>query len=322
MSLEHKTRGPSRCGHELGRRSPVGKLVAAITLSVAVLGVAARPGFAASITFSTALPVSKGQGIVRVQSKLLEFRQDSSPLDRDLTVRVVPVVGVWGLTGKVALFGIAPIFDKSLRLTTSVGRRTRAVSGLGDVTLLARYTAYQRDRRGSTLRIASFLGVDVPTGEDDASDALGRLPQTLQLGSGSWDYNLGTIVTRQTLKWQIDSSVSYKLNSEANEFEFGDQARFDFSYQKRLHPRQLGAGVPAFVYGVLETNLLWQARSEIAGSTDTDSGGVTWYLAPGVQYVRRRVVLEAAVQIPIFQDLNGAALESDFIGTLSVRANF
>lgn len=320
--FDQKIEDSRKVGEGHGRKASVGKFVVSVVFSVGILAMSAGPGSGASITFSTALPVTKGQGIVRVQSKVLEFGEDSSPLARDLTVWVVPVVGVWGLTGKVALFAIAPIFDKDLHLTTPLGRRTRSVSGLGDVTMLARYTAYQRDEPGNTLRIAAFLGVDVPTGEDDTGDALGRLPQPLQLGSGAWDYNLGTIVTRQTLAWQFDSSLSYKFNTEANDFEFGDEARLDFSYQKRLQPRELDAGVPAFVYGVLESNLLWQDRNEIGGSTDPDSGGVTWYLAPGIQYVRRRLVLEGAVQVPLFQDLNGAALETDFIVTLSLRANF
>ena len=307
-------------GH--GKRARVGKSLLAASLSVGLLAAASEPAFPASITFSTALPVTQGEGILRIQWKYFDFGDDSSPQARNLSVQAVPVVGVWGVTRKVALFGIVPILDKELDVTTPLGRRTRSVSGLGDVTLLARYTAYQRDRRGSTFRIAPFLGVDVPTGDDDESDALGRLPQPLQLGSGSWDYNLGAIVTRQTLKWQIDSSVSYKINTKANGFEFGDEARFDVSYQKRLRPRELSGGVPAFVYGVLESNFVWQDRSEVAGIDDPDSGGTTWYLAPGLQYVTKRFVLEGAVQIPVSQDLNGAALENDFIGTLSVRANF
>ncbi|MEE8367169.1 MAG: transporter [Thermoanaerobaculia bacterium] len=320
--IDQGSHNSHRVGKESGAKVGVGRIIAVVMLSCCIFLTLTGPAFAASITFSTALPVTKGQGIVRVQWKVLEFGEDSSSLERDLTVRVVPVVGVWGLTRRLALFGIAPLFDKNLGLTTPLGRRTRSVSGLGDVTLLARYTAYQRDAPGKTLRIAPFLGVDVPTGEDNASDALGRLPQPLQLGSGAWDYNLGTIVTRQTLDWQIDASLSYKFNTVANDFEFGDEARFDFSYQKRLRPREIGRGVPAFLYGVLESNLIWQDRHEIGGSTDPDSGGVIWYLAPGIQHVRRRVVLEGAVQIPLLQNLHGAALETDFIATLSLRANF
>ena len=276
----------------------------------------------AAITFNTALPVTQGQGILRVQWKYTEVGKDSTPLARSLTVQAIPVVGVWGVSPKVALFAIAPVLDKKLEVTTPIGRETRSVSGLGDVTLLARYTAYQRDERGRTLRIAPFVGVEAPTGSDDDRDALGPLPRPMQLGSGSWDLKVGVIATRQTLQWQIDTSLAYQRNTEANDFQFGDEARVDFSYQRRLLPRTLGSGIPAFLYGVIESNWIWQDRSRLAGIDNPDSGGTTWYLAPGLQYVRRRLVLEGAIQIPVTQDRNGTALENDFIGTLSVRVNF
>jgi hypothetical protein len=99
-------------------------------------------------------------------------------------------------------------------------------------------------------------------------------------------------------------------------------ARLDFSWQERLWPRKLGPGVPAFVYGVLEGNLIWQDRNEIDGGDDPDSGGATLFVAPGLQYVTKRTVLEAAVQLPLIQDLNGDALETDYVATLSFRINF
>ena len=44
-------------------------------------------------------------------------------------------------------------------------------------------------------------------------------------------------------------------------------------------------------------------------------------LAPGLQYVTKRIILEAAVQLPVVQQLNGMALENNVITTLSVRLN-
>jgi hypothetical protein len=73
---------------------------------------------------------------------------------------------------------------------------------------------------------------------------------------------------------------------------------------------------------VVESNLIWQDKNEVNGVEDDNSGGVTWYLAPGVQYVTRRTVAEFAVQIPVVQNLNGSGLENDFIATLSFRMNF
>ena len=44
----------------------------------------------AQITTNTALPVGKGEGIVRLQSKLIRSTGDPSPMDRDLRV-----LGYW-----------------------------------------------------------------------------------------------------------------------------------------------------------------------------------------------------------------------------------
>lgn len=277
---------------------------------------------AAPITFDTALPVTQGQGVFRFQAMSFEFASDPTPLDRDLSVRALPLAAVYGVTPRFALFAIAPLLDKELTLDTPLGRRTRGDSGFGDVTLLARYTVYQRDAPGGTFRIAPLVGIETPTGNDDAEDLLGRLPQPLQLGSGSWDPLVGVVLTRQVLGWQLDAALSYQANTEANDFELGDEARLDFSYQHRAWPRELGAGVPAFVYAVLESNLVWRDRHEASGSEVPDSGGTAWFLAPGVQYVRERFVLEGAVQVPVVQDLNGDALETDWIGILSARTNF
>lgn len=276
---------------------------------------------AAPITFNTALPVARGEGIFRVQFKYLTA-SDDGPLSRDLAVLMVPVVGVYGLTEKWALFGIVPYLNKELDVDTPSGRRTREVSGLGDTTFLARYTIFQRDKPGQTFRIAPFVGLETPTGEDSEVDFLGRLPQPLQLGSGSWDPLLGIVTTWQTLARQIDAAFSYKHNTEANGFEFGDVVRFDLSYQHWIWPRELGSGVPAFLYAVLESNLIWQDQNQVGGNSDPDSGGAILYLAPGIQRVTKRTVIESVVQFPLIQNLNGNGLANDFIWSMSFRRNF
>jgi len=278
--------------------------------------------FAGPITFNTAMPVTEGVGILRIQSIYSQSTRDPSPQDRELNVLAFPIVGVYGLTRDLAVFGIIPILDKKLDVNTSTGRETRGDNGLGDITFIARYTAWERDRPGQLIRIAPFAGIKMPTGEDNKKDSLGRLPQPLQLGSGSWDPSLGVVATWATLWMEIDTSASYKFNTEANNFRFGDVAQLDLSYQHRVWPRTLDMGVPAFVYGVLESNLIWQDQNEVSRMEDKDSGGITWFLGPGIQFVTKRLVVEAAVQFPVLQDLNGDALKNDFTGILSLRVNF
>lgn len=171
-------------------------------------------------------------------------------------------------------------------------------------------------------RIAPFLGLEPPTGNDADADSFGTLPASVQLGSGSWDPFGGLIATDQTLDYQLDAQLSYKANTKANDFEFGDELRFDASLQYRLWPRELGDGVPGFLYGVIETNVLHQAKNRSDGVDDPDSGGTTVLLSPGLQYVTKRWVLEGIVQLPVAQDLNGSALEDDFTVRAGFRVNF
>lgn len=284
---------------------------------------AGPPARAAPQTFNTALPVASGEFIFREQFFYIKSSDDPGPADRDLeVVGAVSVLG-YGASPDLALFGAVPLLDKRLELDGPGGRRiARDTSGVGDVRLFGRYTVFQDDAPGRNFRIAPFAGVELPTGDDDDRDALGRLPQPLQLGSGSFDPFFGVVGTWQTLDYQIDGQASYEVNTEANGFEFGDVLRFDASLQYRLWPQELGPGVPGFLYGVLEGNLIFQGENEVAGGDDPDSGGTTFFLAPGLQYVTKRWVLEAIAQLPAVQDLNGDALESDYVVRAGFRFNF
>ncbi len=288
------------------------------------LGFAAGMGsaVAAPLTFNTALPVAEDEFVFRGQVVLDQSGDDPSGADRDRTAwSAVSVLG-YGVSGDLAVFGAVPFVDKRLELTTGGQRRARSARGLGDIRLFGRYTAYQDDAPGRTFRVAPFAGIEAPTGEDDETDSFGRLPASVQPGSGSWDPFGGIVATYQTLQFQIDAQASYQANTEANDFEFGDVVRLDASLQYRLWPRTLGGGVPGFLYGVLETNLVHKDKNESGGVDDRNSGGITLFIVPAVQYVTKRWIVETAVQLPVFQNLNGTALENEYIVRAGFRLNF
>lgn len=278
--------------------------------------------WSAPITFNTALPVHEGGWVLREQFVFSKNADDPTPADRDLEAAGgVSVLG-YGVTRDFAVFGVLPYFDKDFDLQTGGQNIDRSKQGFGDFTLLGRYTVYEHNAPGRTFRIAPFLGVETPTGEDDARDGLGRLPPPVQPGSGSWDLLGGTVLTYQTLDFQIDSQLSYQANREANGFEFGDVFEADASFQYRLWPRKLGSGVPAFLYGIVEANLIHADQNRVSGTTDLNSGGATLFLTPGLQYVTKKWIVEAGVQVPVIQNLHGTALKNDFIFTAGFRINF
>ncbi len=277
---------------------------------------------AGPITFNSALPVSEGVGILRSQVKLVRKTGDPTAQNRDMTVTAIPVVLAYGVSPRLAIFGVLPYVDKRMDITMGTTRIHRNAQGLGDAMFFARYTVYQVDRPGDTFRIAPFAGLKAPTGSHSRQDAFGLLPRPLQPGSGSWDLFAGVAITRQTLDWEFDIASSYRLNTEASGFEFGDEARLDTSYQYRVLPQTLESSSSGFTYVVLESNLIWNGKNRSLNIADPNSGGLTWNIAPGLQYVTARLVLETTVQIPVVQNLNGTALESDWTWTTGFRWNF
>ncbi len=291
-----------------------------ILLAAVVLGTAS-PVTAAPITFNTALPVAKGGFIVREQLLRRSFEGDSSPLNRDLEVNgLVSVLG-YGVAPKFAVFAALPYLDKTMKVTDNGERRKRSSEGFGDLKLFGRYTLYQNDARSQTFRLGVFGGVKAPTGDDNKTDSLGRLPIPLQSGTGAWDAFAGIVATYQTLDFQIDAQLSAERNGDANDFEAGDDIRADVSFQYRLLPNTLSADTQSFLYGVLEVTVLNQKKHRVAGMSDLNSGGTTVYLTPGIQYVTRKYILEAALQLPVQQNLHGTALETDYVFTAGFRVN-
>lgn len=280
---------------------------------------------AAPNTFNTALPVAEGNFIWREQLILRE-RSDDGPLDREVSVSELANVLGYGVSSELAVFAAVPyFFDKELKATTPAGRVTRETDGFGDLTLFGRYTTLKRDWEGRTLRVAPLLGVKAPTGSDDARDGLGRLPRPLQAGTGGWDGFAGVIASYQTLDYQMDAQALYRKNGRRQGFDPGDEWRLDASFQYRLWPRELGAGTPGFLYGLLESNLAHVERDmddERGIGRDPDSGGNQWLIALGIQYVTTRWIVEGTVQLPAWTDPNGDGLEDDWILRTGLRFQF
>jgi outer membrane putative beta-barrel porin/alpha-amylase len=279
---------------------------------------------AAPNTFNTALPVAEGQYLWREQLVLRE-RSDNGPMGRDVSVQALGSVLGYGVTSRFAVFGMIPyFFNKELDVTTPMDRIERDTSGFGDVSLFGRYTLYKKDYTGSTFRVAPVFGLTAPTGDDNDSDRFGELPRPLQAGDGAWDGFAGVVTSYQTLQYQVDGQLLYRENGRHDGFARGDETRFDASLQYRIWPRSMQGvpGTPAFVYALLESNVIHRERDDLGSGTDADSGGTQWLLAPGLQYVSRSWIVEGTVQLPVAEAPNGDAIEDDYIVRVGFRRNF
>lgn len=200
-----------------------------------------------------------------------------------------------------------------------VRRRAR---GVGDTTILARYQAWEINEPGATFRVAPIAGLVVPTGATDRRDARGEVPAPLQPGAGSWGGVAGVIATRGTLTWQVDGALTWTTRGRHEGFEPGDEIELAGSYQYRLPGiGDTGPGPTAFLNGVLELKGI-RRDDDVVGGDRLDNGGTEWRIAPGLQYVTHRWVAEAAVELPLADDLPDTALRDERFGHVGVRFNF
>lgn len=278
---------------------------------------------AGPITFNTALPVAQGQWLLREQFIQRYRYDDVAGSGRNVHIGVLGNVLAYGATGKLTLFAVAPWYlDKTLKASTPMGRVQRTDSGIGDTRLFARYTVFEDDGPGTSLRVAPIFGVIAPTGSSHGADRFGRLPRPFQNGTGAWGGLAGVITTYQTLAWEFDADVTYQATGTHDGHRAGALSQVDGSFQYRLWPRQLGAGVPRFLYGVLETNVVHIGHDRLNGLDAPDSGGTQWFVSPGLQLVTKNYVLEASVQLPIMQNMNGNALRDRYIFHIGFRTHF
>lgn len=283
-------------------------------LTVAFVIIAA-PASAAPITFNTALPLSAKEWVAR---ELLIYRQnENSAVDVD-AFTALSVLG-YGITQDISVFGVIPFTNKERKVT---GAPSLDNSGLGDIRLFGRYSAYADDFTGGTFRIAPFAGLELPTGENQERDENGLLSPSLQNGSGATDVFGGVVVTYATLDFNVDGQLAYQSNTEADGVDLGNVFNADLSFQKRLLPDEITSDTTGFLFGNLEINFEHADETEINGINNLNSGGTQVSLTPGVQYATRRWIADFAVQVPIIENLNGTALERDYTLFAGFRTNF
>ncbi|MFQ5862140.1 MAG: transporter [Candidatus Brocadiales bacterium] len=236
---------------------------------------------------------------------------DDKALDRKLTIKEIPIVFGYAPTRDIAVAIAVPWIEKSQRRNLSGRRVTLDVAGLGDTAILGRWTFKKWLGPWRRADLAVIGGVELPTGDTNRRDEGIRLPPKLQLGSGSFDPFLRMAFSRIVKRNSIFAELQYKVNTPgALDFEFGDVLEYDLALAYRFFPAEKYPN-PEF-YGILELNGVWEQQARQRGRDVENTGSHTIFLSPGIQAIPlKNLLIEASVQIPIYQDLRGRQLGYD-----------
>lgn len=268
------------------------------------------------------------------------------------TLRVVPTEmtmdmhmfgAMYGLSDDVTLMAMAMYQKREMKHTTFAGGAgttirgtfTTTSEGWGDT----RVSALVRLMESGQHRWHYRVGLSLPTGSIKKTDRVLapngmtptlRLPYPMQLGSGTYDLLAGLTYTGNAdkLSWGAQYDGVIRLENENSEnYQLGNEHHLTSWASYQLNPSLTGS-----------VRLTYSDRGKIDGidpdilapvqTADPDNqGGEMLMLNVGLDLSGRSAALnghELSLEVgkPIYQNLNGPQLKTDWIATLSYEYRF
>ncbi len=199
----------------------------------------------------------------------------------------------YGITGDWAA-GIK--LPYAIRDTGSDGAR-----GLSDVQVFTKYRFWREDSLGLQESMAVILAVNAANGDEQSNPPL---------GNGATDVITGLTYGYESIKWYRWASVRYALPGESSTgFQSGRQWRIDFVGGWRAKPPEYTR--PDTVW-LLELNGEITNHTTLNGDERANSGGVEWFVSPGIFWTTHNFAIKSGIQIPLASQLNGTQAASDY----------
>ncbi|VAW96134.1 secreted protein [hydrothermal vent metagenome] len=179
-------------------------------------------------------------------------------------------------------------------------------SGKSDIAVFTKYRFWREDSLGLQESAAVFLKVITDSADKNKSPDLNK---------GTTDTILGLTYGSEGRKKYRWASSRYRFNgTNSAGIERGDKILLD-----------LVAGIRPTATGYLEPDTVWLVelngeigqRSKQFGVELSNSGGIEWFISPGLIWTLRNFAIKAGVQIPVYQNLNGNQATSDYRAKMS-----
>ena len=263
---------------------------------VGVFGFGATVHAQAPINSNVALQPSKGGLIIRQQVRYTEADLNAAIDDLDIRLTSSITTFVYGLSSELTLILTTP-FVLSRRTENNTSGADDTDSGFADLRLLSKLRLYRDDFGPTNTRRFDLIGgLELPTGNSEFT-------------SESVDPILGGVFSHIEDRHSFHADALWQVNTGGGD-KGDDLLRYDLAYVYRLSPETYASTHPTAIF----------VSAELNGFYETN-GDHELFVSPGVQYVTTRWILEATVQIPVWQDLKHRA-ERDFIVGIGFRVQF
>ncbi len=228
------------------------------------------------------------------------------------------VVGVdYGVLPDVTVSALVPFVWRSQRQNGP----DLSARGLGDVALLGKYRVYDKQWKGGGFNWAMVGGIEMPTGDTDATKNTMRLPPHVQVGTGAWNPFLASAVTYEQGRFRADGVLFYKFNQGGAQ----DLRKGDFLFLSgRVGYRFLHVKYPGPTLGA-SAGLIYrhEGKDRVSGQTQRNSGSDQLHLAVGLTgHPIPAVDLFLGAEVPLYQHFDGRQLGRDIALALKFGIRF
>lgn len=274
--------------------------------SVINLSLIAVNASAAGISVDAALTPAEDRWIFRTQVRYMRRTDDPTRMDRKMSTYAFPTILAYGVRPDLTLMVRQTIKNQKMSMTGSSSRN----NDFDDLFVLGKYKLYRRNTPDYTFGIASTLGLEFPTGAD---------PFT----SETWDLQPGLYTSWRSGPWATDFNIAYKWNGFADRGEGGlnpgDELSLDWALAYQF---SIGEKAHASLAPVLELSYKNIGSDRLHSEDVANTGESVFYLSPGIKYTTSSFILEALLQVPVWQDQKGSQLERGMSVICGVRYMF
>ena len=256
-----------------------------------------------------------------------------TPTDMDMQMHMFGAM--YSVSERFTLMGMIPYIKKSMNhLTRNGGKFKTSSDGLGDIKLSGLFKAWEWGHHNNVL---INLGLSFPTGSIDkkGDTPMGenqQLPYPMQLGSGTWDILPGITYNgrHKNLSWGGQLLGVVRLGENDRDYTLGDRLnvtawtayninnwlsgsfRFDWAFWGNID----GAD------SELNPAVVPTADPDLQGGNRLDALiGLNFVNRAGPRWLKgQRLAFEFG--LPVYQDLDGPQLETDWIILIGWRYAF
>jgi hypothetical protein len=234
-------------------------------------------------------------------------------------------------------------FSPMMQTMTGTDGFTMESDGISDTMLMGKYRLFADDPLIPTSQVSLFFGLSLPTGSiDEKNDnhpltfrQKELLPYGMQLGSGTYDPSIGLLYQGSASPWWwgVNGVYTARLYDNKRDYRLGDEFRLDGYAMYQFKPNwlvqaQLNGEYKGEIDGTMDqfkdgrSGHVMQGNSISPAATplwDTDNyGGTRLFATLGVQWQPAPLhVVDLNFGVPLYQDLNGPQLKSDYRVMLS-----